>query len=66
MKLKVNGKNEEAKDGITLLALLSDRKTDPAKTVATVNGNIVAAKDFVSVVLKDGDSVELFSFVAGG
>lgn len=63
--VRINGK-EEAVAGITLKDYL-DQKNYPAGGIAVeCNEQIVAKSRYEEYVLKDGDVVEIVSFVGGG
>ncbi len=66
MKLKLNGDISEVQDGSTVSALLKSLKIEPACVAVEVNIAIVKKKDFEECVLKDGDVVEIVSFIGGG
>ncbi len=63
--VKINGKDIEA-DGRTLLDYLDGADYDPECIAVEINGDIVPKKDYVSTILRDGDCVEIVSFVGGG
>jgi sulfur carrier protein len=66
MFLTVNGeKFEHGGDG-TVPALLSELGATPEHTALTVNGELVFSKDWNLFRLKDGDTVEVLTFVGGG
>ena len=63
--VKVNG---EALDiaGKTLAGYLADTNYDPKRIAVERNGDIVPRARYGETVLKEGDSVEVVSFVGGG
>lgn len=63
--VRINGK-EEAAAGIVLKDYL-EQKHYPADGIAVeCNEEIIAKNKYESYVLKDGDVVEIVSFVGGG
>lgn len=63
--VKINGKEENAA-GKTLEAYLQEAAYPMARIAVERNGEIVSKAQYASTVLKDGDSVEVVSFVGGG
>ena len=63
--VKVNG---EAKDiaGKTLAEYLATTNYDIKRIATELNGDIVPKAQYEETVLKNGDSVEIVSFVGGG
>lgn len=67
MKLKINGKWHELQlEPSVAASLLVKLKVPTERTALEVNGDIVMAADYHTVELKDGDSVEIVTFVGGG
>ncbi len=64
--LKVNGKEVEFKKGQTLLSFLEEKNLELGKIVVEYNAEIMAREKWGEVVLKDGDELEVISFVGGG
>jgi len=65
-KVMVNGRAQEVTAGSTLGELLARMQLRPENVVAAVNGEVVAT-DAVDVrVLRDGDALDVMSFVGGG
>ncbi|MBP3591371.1 MAG: sulfur carrier protein ThiS [Clostridia bacterium] len=63
--VKVNGepKNIASK---TLAEYLAVASYDMKRSVTELNGEIVSKTAYADVVLKDGDCLEIVSFVGGG
>ena len=53
-------------DGKTLAEYLSSAGFDPKRVAVERNGAIVPKAEYAEAVLKDGDSLEVVSFVGGG
>jgi len=65
-KVMVNGQVQEVPAGSTLGELLARMQLRPENVVAAVNGEVVAT-DAVDVRgLRDGDALDVMSFVGGG
>lgn len=61
----VNGV-EQAIDGICLAAYLKENNYRLECIAVEINEEIVPKKEYDSTILKDGDIVEVVSFVGGG
>ena len=66
MNIQVNGKPEFLVPDISVEKLLAMKNLDPACVVVEVNRTIVKKERFDSVLLKDGDTLEILRFVGGG
>lgn len=67
MKLTVTGNVKEYKDGLTLKGLIEIEKVEtPEYVTASVNDDLLGARDFEGTVLNDGDTVEFLYFMGGG
>jgi thiamine biosynthesis protein ThiS len=65
MEISVNGKPVKISRA-TVCDLLAELKIDPARVVVERNLEIVPRKMQESVVLCDGDRIEIVHFVGGG
>lgn len=63
--VKINGKACNAA-GKTLADYLAGTSYDPGRIAVERNGDIVPKEQYGETVLKDGDSIEIVSFVGGG
>lgn len=63
--IKINGKEHDLA-GNTLADCLAALGYDPARVAVERNGEIVPKIQYAVVVLTEGDSVEIVSFVGGG
>ena len=63
--IKVNGKEIDIKE-ISLEEFLTDSKYDLKRVAVELNGEIVSKSIYNQVILKDGDHIEVVSFVGGG
>lgn len=66
IKIMLNGKEEKLSDGVGVGALLSARNIRREVVVVELNGDIVKREDYDSVLLKEGDYVELVYYMGGG
>lgn len=65
MEVVINGKSE-AGNYTTVGDLIRLQALDPCVVVVELNRKILAAADFDSTSLQEGDTVEIIQFVAGG
>lgn len=63
--VRINGENFEIA-GKTVAEYLATANHDPKRIAVERNGEIVPKSQYGETVLKDGDSVEVVSFVGGG
>lgn len=63
--VKVNGKELNI-GGISLSDYLATTDYDPKRIAVERNGDIVFKSQYAETILKDGDSLEIVSFVGGG
>lgn len=61
----INGK-QEAAAGMTILAYLEQAGYIPERVVVEKNLEIIPRESLDSVLLEEGDSVEILRFVGGG
>lgn len=63
--VRINGENLDI-DGMSIEDYLVSAGYDIGKVAVECNGQIVTKSDYRSVFLKDGDKIEVVSFVGGG
>ena len=63
--VKINGEELNIA-GKTVAEYLATTKYDPKRIAVERNGDIVPKAQYGETVLKEGDSVEVVSFVGGG
>ena len=63
--IKING-NEVTAAGISLAEYLETTAYDPKRIAVEKNGQIVPKAQYAETILKDGDCIEIVSFVGGG
>ena len=66
MKLKINGEEKEVADGLNLTSLLEQLQIRPARVVVERNREIVARESYGTILLAEGDTLEIVHFVGGG
>jgi len=66
MRLTVNGAPQEVACGINLMQLLDTLKIVGERVAVEVNLQIIGREQYQEVSLKEGDRVEIISFVGGG
>ncbi|MDB0441297.1 sulfur carrier protein ThiS [Clostridioides difficile] len=64
--MKVNGKNIEFKENLTIIDLLNKYNLKSDRVVVEVNLEIIEESNYNTYILKDEDVVELISFIGGG
>ena len=63
--VKVNGEEKNV-SGKTIAEYLATTNYDMKRIATELNGDIVPKAQYAQTVLKDGDSIEIVSFVGGG
>lgn len=66
MTLLVNGAPRETNAGTTLREFLESLGLSPSRVAVERNGTVVARADHDSVLLEDGDRLEIVQLVGGG
>ncbi len=66
MLIKINGKESEVADNITIQGLLSARKLTGAAVIIELNGAIIARGLWESTTLNPGNSLEIIRIIGGG
>lgn len=66
MKLVVNGAPKELPAGLTVAALLVTLSIPRERVAVEVNGEVVRRAEHERHLLREGDVVEVVSFVGGG
>ena len=65
MTVKVNGEARELPDGETVRTLVARHKLTPEKVAIELNRRLVRGEKY-DTPLKEGDEVEIVTFVGGG
>jgi thiamine biosynthesis protein ThiS len=66
VQVKLNGEAKEVREGTTLLGLVEELSLAPERLAVELNSEVVRRADWPSVVLSEGDRVEVVHFVGGG
>ncbi|ACS80701.1 sulfur carrier protein ThiS [Maridesulfovibrio salexigens] len=66
MIVKLNGKEAELAENITILKLLESKNLTPDTVVVELNMEIIPAENYGSTQINDGDHLEILRFVGGG
>ena len=64
--MRVNGKQVELKERLTLGKFLESNGYALTKVAVELNGKIVPRKEYASTILEDTDVLEIVCFVGGG
>lgn len=65
MKINLNGEKIQSQSK-TLMALVLEKGFDPESLIAEVNFEVIKQEIWKDIFIKDGDNIELLSFVGGG
>lgn len=66
MKLIINGKEKELENKKTLEEILKELKLQDKVMAIAVNMEVIKKEDWKNFIPKDGDKIEMLSFVGGG
>lgn len=66
IKIKVNGKEKEISDNISISNFLNENKINLEGVFIGYNGGIIRREKFNELILKDSDILEIIKIVAGG
>jgi sulfur carrier protein len=66
MMIILNGENKQVPDNVAIGGLLEHLKIQPERVAIELNMEIVKKSMYASTVIKNGDSVEIVSFMSGG
>ena len=64
--MRVNGKQVELKERLTLDKFLESNGYALTKVAVELNGKIVPRKEYAATILQDADILEIVCFVGGG
>jgi thiamine biosynthesis protein ThiS len=65
MHVRVNGQDQTLPDGINMNGLIALHKLTPDKVAVELNRRLIRQEKY-DTQLKDGDQVEIVTFVGGG
>ena len=66
MKITINGQSKDLNGPVQLNAVIAQFCKDTSRVIAELNGDIVKKTSWNTTTIKDGDNIELVSFVGGG
>ncbi len=66
VNIKLNGKPNEIKAGMTVTDLLIKWRMRPELVTVEINENILQKLDYDTTQIKDGDKVEFIFYMGGG
>ena len=66
MKITVNGETKEVAPKTTLVSLITDMGLNPVTVAVECDGKIIKRDEYDSLVLQEGNVLELIRFVGGG
>lgn len=66
MQIRLNGKERDVRDGITVAELLEELTIHAERVAVLVNQEIVKKPFYASAILQRGDAVEVLTAMAGG
>ncbi len=66
MQVTINGQPETLDGGLSVAELLALRELEPVRVAVELNEDIVRRKLFPDTVIRDGDRIEIVTFVGGG
>ena len=66
MQITINGQPETLDGGLSVAELLALRKLEPVRVAVELNEEIVRRKSFPETMVRDGDRIEIVTFVGGG
>ncbi|NLH49547.1 MAG: sulfur carrier protein ThiS [Myxococcales bacterium] len=65
-RIRLNGEEQTVAEAASLADLLQSLKVPPQNLVVEYNGTVLAAGQYATTKLADGDVIELVRFVGGG
>ena len=66
MNIKLNGKQTNVIDGISLSSLLESLQIEPGLVACELNLKVIRRKDYAATILKEGDELEILRMIGGG
>ena len=66
MQIRLNGKDRDVGEGITVAQLLEELEIRPERVAVLVNQGIVKKPSYASTMIQEGDAVEVLTVMAGG
>ena len=66
MEISVNGERRQVGEGMTVLLLLRTLSLPETRVAVERNRSLVRKAEFGDTLLRDGDRIEIVTFVGGG
>ena len=66
MQITVNGEVNNLADDLSMADLLAARSLDPIRVAVEINEELVPRATFPETRIRDGDRIEIVTFVGGG
>lgn len=66
MQIILNGEKKDVPDDLTIIGLLKYLKVQPQRVAVELNLDIVKKDKYAATMIKNGDSLEVVSFMGGG
>ena len=66
MQVTINSKVEALDGDMSVADLLARREIEPIRVAVEINEDIVPRKTFAERMIRDGDRIEIVTFVGGG
>lgn len=66
MQIQVNGESRQLRGEMNVTGLLQDLQLNVERVAVEINLEILERRDFDARMLKEGDRVEIMSFIGGG
>lgn len=66
IKIVINGKEEEIKENFTIQNIINNKNIKHQMLVVEHNLNIVPKDQYGSILLQEGDKLEIIGFFGGG
>ena len=66
VRIRLNGRDREVAEGVTLAALLEALELSPQRLAVERNGRVVPKSEYPAVAIEAGDVLEVVQFVGGG
>lgn len=66
MQVTINGKTETVEAGLTVTKLLQLRHAEPRRVAVEINADLVVRAEYDKTPVREGDQIEIVTFVGGG
>lgn len=66
MRITINGQAENLDGAMSVADLLARRNIEPVQVAVEINEDIVPRRTLAETMIRDGDRIEIVTFVGGG